>query len=206
LAEEKRTPKKKSKEPRSIWRLLFWEALAAAGFYWLTRHALPPDWKGMPFKQNALFFLAAYPALFLYRWGGLDGFLGVLLAPAATVTGWILGASVYLWAEYAFLLGSLPYAGILRAHWIGGGLLFIPVYLLFLRNLMGISRLYYTMEECLALCLWAALGGGGGFWAGRLLDDHLQKTPFFENHRFMIWLLILWLGLVLALLIARKKK
>ena len=198
--------KKKTKESRSPWRLLFWGGLAFLGFYWLSRHPVPIDFKTIPFRENALFFLVAYPLLFVYRWMGVDGFLGVLLGPVAWVLGWVLGVSIYLWIEYAFLLAQLPYAGILKVHWIGMGLLFVPLYLLFFRNFMGISRIYYTMEECLALCLWVALGGGGGFLLGKFFDDHLQQTAFIQNYRFVLWLLLIWLGMVLALLIARKKK
>ncbi|HET9869713.1 MAG TPA: hypothetical protein VFR02_04335 [bacterium] len=206
MAEETRAPKKKSGEPRSLWRLLFVEALAAAGFYWMTRHAVPPGWKGGTFRLNALFFLAAYPLLFIYRWVLPGGFFGVLLGPAALVLGLALGVSTYLWMEYGFLWAGLPYAGILRAHWAVLGALFVPLYLMFFRNLMGISRLYYTMEECLALCLWVGLGGGGGFLLGKLLDDRLQDAPFFQHHRFLIWLFLIWLGTVAALLLARKRK
>ncbi|HVM32160.1 MAG TPA: hypothetical protein VMU88_03435 [bacterium] len=206
MAEEKKAAKKKTRESRSLWRLLFWEALAAAGYYWMTRHASPPEWKTSLLRENAVFFLAAYPLLFLYRWVGVEGFWGVLLGPLALVLGLALGVSSYLWCEYGFLLAKLPYAGILRAHWIILGLFFAPLYLLLLRNLMGVSKIYYTMEECLALGLWTVLGGGTGFWLGRILDDHFSQTPFFMDHRFILWLGLIWLGAILALLLARKKK
>lgn len=206
MAEEQKKQKQKNGGTRSLWRLLFWEGSALVGFYGMTRLSLPPGWKGVPFRENAAFFIAAYPLLFVCRWIGAEGFLGVLLNPVALVLGWILGASTYLWIEYGLWAAGSPAAGLLRSHWVPMGLLFIPVYGLFLINLMGISRIYYTMEECLALLLWAAMGGGGGFLLGKLLDEHLERTPFLENHRFMIWLSWVGVGVVLALLIARKKK
>lgn len=172
----------------------------------MTRLSLLAGWKGIPFRENAAFFIAAYPLLFVCRWIGVEGFFGVLLGPVALVLGWILGASTYLWAEYGLWAMGSPAAELLRSHWVLMGLLFIPVYGLFLVNWMGIGRIYYSMEECLALSLWGALGGGGGFLLGKLLDDHLKRTPFLETHRFIIWLSLVGLGVVLALLVARKKK
>lgn len=198
---------KASKQSRSFWRILFWEALGAAGWFYLIHHPLAGHSSTQHlFHLNALFFLAAYPLLFIYRWAAVEGFFSVLLKPFSWVLNWALGVSAYFWLEYLFLTLQLPYFGIMTNHWILTAILFIFPYFLIIQKFWGVSRLYYTMEECLALGLLTVLGGGAGFGLGELAVHHLGEYPFLAGHQFLIWLLLVWLGVVLSAWIAQKKK
>jgi hypothetical protein len=198
---------KASKQSRSFWRILFWEALGTAGWLYLTHHPLTghPSTQHL-FHLNALFFLAAYPLLFIYRWAAVEGFFNVLLKPLGWALSWALGVSAYFWLKYLFLTLQPVYFGVMTNHWILTAILFIFPYFLILQKFWGVSRLYYTMEECLALGLLTLLGGAAGFFLGKFAVDRLTGIPWLEGHRFLIWLLLAWLGVVLAAWIAQKKK
>ena len=196
-----------SRQGRSLWRILFWEALGAAGWFAVAHH----PFMGHPSEQrlfylNALFFLAAYPFLFIYRWAAVEGFLSVLLGPFSWLLSWVLGVSAYFWLEYGCFVFQPTYYSILAGHWVLCGILLIFPYFLIVQKFWGVSRLYYTMEECLALGLWAALGGAAGFLMGKWTVNHLENVPWLGGHRFLAWLLWIWLGVVAASWIAQKKK
>jgi hypothetical protein len=191
---------------RSVLRLLFWEALGLAGLIEIHSHPIANHFWDLNFSYNALFFLAAYPILFVYRWKAAGGCLGTLLRPLSFLLSWGLGVSAFIWMTYAFLLTGSPYFYSPIQHPLVLGFLFAFVYFPLVQPLWGISRKYQTLVDLLGVLLLSAscgfLGYEVGWWVGR-------KFPAVRadgDHWFLMWLGLILLGMAVGALAGQKRE
>src|SRR5258708_1290404 len=130
---------------RSILRLLFWEGMALAGLLHVRLYPLADPFWNLNFFYNALFFLAPYPVLYVYRWKLSGGCLSTLMWPLSFVLSWALGVSAYLWLAYIFLFTVIPYSHAMTTHWFALGLLFGFIYFPLVQPLWGVSKKYQSL-------------------------------------------------------------
>ena len=191
-------------EPRSFLRLLFWEGAALLGFLHLHLHPMAKDRFEWLFFYNGLFFLVAYPLLFVYRWKFTDGCLSTILWPVSFVLGWALGASAYLWTAYALLFTGNPFGLTLMGHWVVLGFLFLFIYLPLLQPLLGTSRNYATLGQLAWILFYSTLGCLLGFLLGQFVDHKFGASIGMDSRRFLLWLALTLVGAAVGALAGQK--
>lgn len=197
--------KAKEGNDRSILRLLFWEGLGLAGFLHVLRHPVTHEWWSLHFFHNALFFLVAYPLLYVARWKATAGCLHMILLPLSFVLSWALGLSAYLWTTYWLYITGSPYSSAFTQHEIILGILFVFVYFPLIQPLWGISRKYFSLGDLTWLLLYSSLGGFLGFLVGRFVDQKIGENLGTDGRRFLLWLILILLGLAIGALTAQRR-
>ncbi|HEY5040179.1 MAG TPA: hypothetical protein VIJ93_14015 [bacterium] len=194
---------KGSENSRSFLRLLFWEGMAAAGFLHILRHPIAnPIW-ALNFYYGALFFLVAYPLLYVYRWKVAEGCLGMVMWPVSSLLSWGLGVSAYFWLTY--WLYFTPYSYSLTQHEIILGLLFVFVYFPLIQPVLGISKHYFSLGELPWILFYSGLGGFLGFLLGKFVDDRFGISMGADSRRFLLWLFLILLGTAVGALAAKRR-
>ena len=179
----------------TLTRLLFWEGLAFLAFLYLLHAPLANHQWEWIFFYNSLFFLAAYPLLYVYRWKMVGGCLGVVMWPLSFVLDWALGISAYLWTTYGLLVLGSPYFHAMMDHPIVLGALFLLVYFPLIQPLWGVNARFLSLGELTGVLIYAVLGGTAGFFGGWFVDAKLSGFLHTEDIRFPLWLgLILLFG------------
>lgn len=189
---------------RSIVRLLVWEALALVGFLQIQFHPFANELWDLNFRYNALFFLVAYPFLYIYRWKLTEGCLSTLLWPFSFLFGWLMAVSAYLWMAYLLLLFGSSFFYTVIHHMAALGFLFIFLYFPILQPLLGVGQSYHSFGTVLKSLLWAGLGGALGYFLGFWVDSRFGHSFPEEGHRFLLWLGLMLLGAALGALFAPK--
>jgi hypothetical protein len=189
---------------RSLLRLLFWEGLAVAALLHLRQHPLADSFWSLNFFYNALFFLVAYPLLYVYRWKMAGGCLGAILWPLSFPLSWGLGASAYLWVAYAFLAAGSPYYNMMIHHPVVLGALFVFVYFPLLQPLCGLSKKYQSLGALFWIFLFSGLGGFLGYLLGQFVDRKYGAS-FAGGNRFLLWLALILIGTAVGALAARRR-
>lgn len=193
-------------QDRSIFRLIFWEALALAGLLQVQLHPFANEIWDLNFRYNALFFLVAYPFLFVYRWKLKEGCLHLALWPFGFLFGWLLGVSAYLWVAYLLLLFQSPFFFTMIRHTAALGFLFIFVYFPIIQPLWGVGPGYPSLGTVLKSLVWAGLGGAAGYVLGFWVDSRFGHSLSQEGHRFLLWLGLMLLGAALGALWGQGKE
>src|SRR5258708_6549718 len=114
--------------------------MALAGFLHIRLHPIANQLWDLNFFYNSLFFLIAFPMLYIYRWKLTDGCLNMILWPISFVLSWGLGVSVYLWIVYVALYWGSPYFSSLIHHDVVLGCLFAFIYFPVIQPLLRVSR------------------------------------------------------------------
>ena len=195
---------KSSDNDRSLLRLFLWEGLAFAGFLHILRYPNANALWSLHFFYNALFFLIAYPILYVYRWKLADGFLGIFMWPFSFLLSWGLGVSAYLWITYWLQFTGSPYTNSMTSHWAVLGLLFAFIYFPLVQPIWGISGKYYSLGQLLAKFLLSGLGGFLGLLLGKFVDGKYGVT--IGSNRFLLWLSLILIGTAVGALAARRKR
>jgi hypothetical protein len=191
--------------PRSLLRMLFWEGLGVAWFLHVLSHPVAHELLGVGYFYAAIFFLAAYPLLYIYRWKLAGGFLDILLWPLSFILGLGLGVSAYLCITYwLYFLGN-PYAYSLIKHFYALGPLFVFIYYPVIQPFWGVTKRYYSLPGLLVLVIYAGLCGFLGFLVGYFLDQKLGSSLGSAHSRFVLWLLLMFLGTAIGGLAAQKR-
>jgi hypothetical protein len=198
-------PKKDTSESRSILRLLLWEGLAAAGFLHLRLHPIADPIWSMNFFYNSLFFLTAYPILYVYRWKLADGCLGMVMWPLSFALSWGMGASAYLWILYGFYFTGNPFFRPMADHFLALGALFILVYFPLLEPALGVSRRYYSLGQLFWIYFYSALGGFIGYETGWFISQKFASVQADRSHWFLLWVFLMLLGTAAGALLAQRR-
>ena len=191
---------------RSIFRLLIWEGFAAAGLVYLYLHPVKDPVWGRYFFYNALFFLLAYPLLFVYRWKMTDGCLSKVLWPLAFLLSFGLGASTYLWIACLFNQFGSPYCNAMTGHSIPLGIVFTFIYFPLIQPLLGVSKKYQNLAGILWLLFFSALGGFIGYETGWFLSQKITSIRTVHDRWLLFWLGFTFLGTAIGALIAQRRK
>jgi hypothetical protein len=195
----------KSKLSRSFLRLFFWEGVGLAGFLHLQAHPIAsPSWS-LHFFYGSLFFLVAYPILYLYRWKVAGGCLGMVLWPLSYVLSWGLGVSAYLGLAYLLFFTGNPAFFTLQDHWAAMGFLFIFVYFPLIQPLWGVSRNYCSLPDLFRILLYSIPGSCLGFGLGWVVSQKFMFASASNETRFLIWLGMILLGTALGSLLAQRR-
>ena len=195
---------KGSENSRSLFRLFFWEGLALAGL--LHIHLHPPfadSLLNILFFYNSLFFLVAYPLLYVYRWKMAGGCLGTLMFPISFVLSWFLGASLYIWITYWMLFTGNPYVKALMKHWYVLGPLSAFVYFPLIEPLLGISRRFFTLGQLLKIVFFSSLCGFLSILLAMYVDQKFGES--IGANRFLLRLFIILIGTAVGALAARPR-
>ncbi len=196
---------KGSEGSRSFLRLLFWEGMALAGFLHTRLSPIAnPIWN-LNFFYGALFFLVAYPILYVYRWRVTEGCLATILWPLSFVLSGALGVSCYLWLAYILLFTQSPYYYSMTNHWAVLGALFAFIYFPLVEPVLGVSKKYQSLGGLFWVFLYSALGGFFGFLSGRFVDQKFGVSIGLDNRRFLLWLALILLGTALGAMIGQKR-
>lgn len=190
---------------RSIIRLLLWEGAAAAGLVYIHLHPYADHVWNLNFFYNALFFLLAYPLLYVYRWKLADGCLATLMWPVSFLLSWGLGVSAYLWIAYLFLIIGSPYFFAMTTHVLPLAVLFAFIYFPLVQPLLGISKNYQTLGGHIWLLLYSALGGFFGYETGWFVSRKFPSVQTEHNHWLLLWLGLTFLGVAIGALIAQRR-
>jgi hypothetical protein len=182
---------------RSILRLLLIEACALGGYLYLQSHPITPPLWNLNFRYNALFFLAAYPLLFVYRWKLAEGCLGMILWPLSFILSWGLGVSCYLWLTCGCYYWGSPFLKCLTRDEIILGFLFALVYFPLLQPLLGTTRKYFTLWEMAGTLFFSALGGFLGYLLGQFVDQKFG-LGLGVDRRFPLWLGLILMGMAVG--------
>lgn len=191
---------------RSLLRLFFWEGLALAGLVQIYFHPYADHLWNLNFFYNALFFLVAYPLLYIYRWKMTDGCLGTVMWPLSFVLSWLLGISAYLWITYSLLLANSPYFNALKNHEIALGILFIFVYFPLIQPLWGISKKYHSLGELVWILFYSGLGGFIGYEMGWFISNKFPTVRTDISHWFLLWLSLILIGASIGAWAARSRR
>ncbi len=191
---------------RSLIRLLFWEGLAAAGLVYIRLHPYADHIWNLNFFYNALFFLLAYPLLYVYRWKLTDGCLATFMWPVSFVLTWGLGASAYLWIAYLLLITGSPTFFAMTTHLLPLGILFAFVYFPLIQPLLGTSKNYLTLGGLFWLIFYSALGCFFGYETGWFLSKKLPSVQTEHSHWLLLWLGLTFLGTATGALIAQRRE
>lgn len=189
---------------RSFLRLLFWEGAALAGFIHLRTHPLAAPLWSLNFFYNALFFLVAYPLLYVYRWKMSDGCLNLVLWPLSFVLSWGLGVSTYLWTAYWFYVTGNPFFTVMTRHEIVPGTLFVLIYFPLIQPVLGTSQRYQSLGQLFWVFLYSGLGGFFGFLLGQFVVRKWGESMVGGN-QFLLWLGLILLGTAIGSLIAQRR-
>lgn len=190
---------------RSIIRLLIWEGLAASGLIYIHLHPYADPIWNLNFFYNALFFLLAYPILYVWRWKLADGCLGTLMWPVGFVLSWLLGVSAYLWITYLLLIISSPYFYAMKLHYLSLGILFAFIYFPLLQPLLGIGKKYQTLGGHVWALFYSVLGGFIGYETGWFVSRKFPAIRADGSHWFLLWLGLTFLGTAVGALIAQRR-
>ncbi len=190
---------------RSLLRLFFWEGLALAGLVQIHFHPYADHFWNLDFFYNAVFFLVAYPLLYIYRWKMTDGCLGTVMWPLSFVLSWLLGVSAYLWITYILLLSNSPYFNALKNHEMALGVLFVFVYFPLIQPLWGISKKYYSLGEMVWIVFYSGLGGFIGYETGWFISNKFPTVRTDISHWFLLWLGFILLGTAIGALTAQRR-
>jgi hypothetical protein len=183
--------------------MFLWEGLALAGLLHIRLHPnANPIWD-LNFFYNALFFLVAYPILYVYRWKMAGGCLGTIMWPLSFVLSGCLGISAYLWTTYLLLWSGSPYANSMKNHWLVLGPLFALVYFPLVEPLWGISRKFFSMGQLFGILFYSALCGFLSLLLARFVDQKFGESM--GTNRFLLWLGLVLLGSAVGALIARQR-
>ncbi len=194
-----------SDHSRSILRLLIGEGLAAAGLVYARLHPYADPLWNLNFFYNALFFLLAYPILYVYRWTMAEGCLAAVLWPVSFVLSWGLGVSCYLWIAYLLLLGNSPYFYAMKLHYVPLGVLFAFIYFPLIQPILGVGPKYQTLGGLLGLFLYSALGGFFGYETGWFLSRRFPAIQTEHSHWLLLWLGLTFLGTAIGAQVAPKR-
>jgi hypothetical protein len=189
---------------RSFLRLLLWEGAALAGLLHLQMHPLASPLWSLNFFYNALFFLVAYPLLYVYRWKVSEGCLNLILWPLSFVLSWGLGVSTYLWMAYWFNFTGNPFSAAMRNHEIVLGILFAVIYFALIQPVLGTSQRYQSLGQLLWVFLYSALGGFLCFLLGQFVV-HKWGDSMTSGNQFLLWLGLILLGTAVGSLIAQRR-
>ena len=189
---------------RSLLRLFFWEGLAVAALLHLRQHPLADSFWSLNFFYNALFFLAAYPILYVYRWKLAGGCLGTILWPLSFLLSFGLGVSAYLWIAYVFYFTLNPYYHLMIHQAPILGVLFLFLYFPLIQPLWGIGQKYYPLGKLVWILVCAALGGFLGFLLGQYLTNKFAQSLGSDKTQFLLWLALIFLGTAAGALAARR--
>ena len=181
-------------QPRSLLRMLFWEGLGVAGLVHVLRHPVANEAWGLSFFYSALFFLAAYPLLYIYRWKLAGGFLDILLWPLSFILSLGLGVSAYLWTAYWLYIMGNPYSYSLIKHCYVLGPLFVFIYFPIIQPFWGVTKRYYSLPGLFVLVFYSGLCGFLGYLVGYFLDQKFGASLGGANSRFVLWLSLIFLG------------
>ena len=179
--------------------------MALAGFLHIRLHPIANHLWDLNFFYNGLFFLVAYPLLYVYRWKLTDGCLNMVLWPLSFVLSWGLGISVYLWIVYIALFWGSPYFSSLIHHQAVLGGLFAFIYFPVIQPLLGVSRRYHSLGELVWILFYTGLGGFVGFLLGHFVDGKYALSIGTDGHRFLLWLALIFLGAAIGALVAQKQ-
>ncbi len=195
---------KGSDNSRSFLRLLFWEGAALVGFLHLRMHPLASPLWSLNFFYNALFFLVAYPLLYVYRWKMGEGCLNLILWPLSFVLSWGMGVSAYLWTAYWFYVTGNPFFTAMTRHEIVLGFLFIFIYFALIQPVLGTSQKYQSLGQLVWVFVYSALGGFLCFLLGQFV---LRKwgDSMLPSNQFLLWLGLILLGMAIGSLIAQRR-
>lgn len=194
----------KNRSDRSIVHLLLWEGLALAGWAYHHGHPLADPFWQYAFRDNALFFLVAYPLLFVYRWKAAEGCLGTILSPLSFVLSLALGVSAYLWLAFLFHATGNPFFFDMTRHPAVLGILFAFLYFPLIQSLWGISKDYVPLGRLIWVTFYSALGGLLGFLLGRFVLEKAGASLGKGNYAFLLWLGLILLGAAIGALAARR--
>ena len=183
-----------SDNSRSILRLFLWEGLAVAGLVTIHLHPYANHVWNLNFFYNALFFLLAYPILYVYRWKMTDGCLASILWPLSFVLSWGLGVSSYIWIAYLLLTLNSPYFYAMTGHYAALGVLFAFIYFPLIQPLLGIGRQYQSLGQLLGTFFYSALGGFIGYETGWFISQKFLSVRTNTGHWFLLWLGLVFLG------------
>ena len=196
---------KGSENSRSILRLFFWEGLALAGLVLIHSHPFADHLWNLNFFYNALFFIVAYPILYIYRWKMTEGCLGTVMWPVSFGLSWLLGVSAYLWTAYILLLVNSPYFYSFESHALALGALFIFVYFPLIQPLWGIGKRYYELGELFWTLLYSAIGGFIGYETGWFISAKFPTIRTDNGHWFLLWVGFILLGTALGAFLAQRR-
>ncbi len=189
---------------RSLTRLLLWEGMGLLGFLHILRHPLADPLWALNYRYNALFFLAAYPLLYVYRWTMMGGCLGMILFPLSFVLSLGLGACAYIWVLYSLLFSASPYYHAATRHgWVLGPLFIALVYFPLVEPLWGVSRKYHSLGQWGRIFVFAAVGGFLGYLLGWAVQGKLHGLLASDNLVFLAWLTLIGAGTALGSYAAR---
>ncbi|HVZ79339.1 MAG TPA: hypothetical protein VHE12_00910 [bacterium] len=189
---------------RSLIRLIVWEGLAFAGFLQIHFHPFANEIWDLNFRYNALFFLVAYPFLYVYRWKLDDGCLRLALWPFGFLFGWLLCVSSYLWIAYLLLLLRSHFFYSMIDHPGSLGFLFIFLYFPILQPLLGVGQRYTSVLTVLKSLLWAGVGGVLGYSLGFWVDSRFGHSLSQEGLRFLVWLGLILFGAALGAVLGQR--
>ena len=196
---------KESGTTHSLGRLLFCEGLSLAGFLHLHFHPLANTLWEWLFYHSALFFLVAYPVLYVYRWKLPGGCLATLMWPLSFPLSIGLGAATYLWIAYFFLVTGNPYYGGMMNHPVALGLIFPFLYFPVLQPILGVTAKVYPLGELWKLALLSLLGGAVGYFAGWALLQKWGSHVSSGDLKFTLWLGLILLGAALGAFLVRRR-
>lgn len=196
---------KGSESSRSILRLLTWEGLAAMGLVCTRLHPYADPIWNLNFFYNALFFLLAYPILYVYRWKVTDGCLATILWPLSFVLSWGLGVSSYVWTAYLLLLGNSPYFFAMTTHFIALGILFAFIYFPLIQPILGVNKKYQDLGGLVWLLFYSILGGFLGYETGWFVSRKFPSVQTEHGHWLLLWLGLTFLGTAIGALIAQRR-
>ena len=195
-----------SENYRSIFRLLIWEGLAVVGLVFLFLHPSTDLAWSRPFFYNALYFLFAFPLLFVYRWKLTEGCLSKVLWPLAFLLNLGLGVSTYLWIACLLNKFGSPYFYAMIVHYLPLGILFVFVYFPLIQPLLGISKKYQNFGGILWLLFYSALGGFIGYETGWFLSQKIASIRTVHDRWLLLWLGFTFLGTAIGALIAQRRQ
>jgi len=186
-------------------RFLFWEGLALVGFFHIRLHPFDDRIWGPVFFHNALFFLAAYPILYFFRWSLGDGCLAKILWPIGFALGLALGASTYLWLAYLFLTVNSPYFHSMTQHETALGILFALLYFPLIQPLLGVSKKYHSLGELFWVLLFSGVGGFAGYEAGWFIFRKAAWAHEDRSRWFLAWLALILLGSAIGAWLGQRR-
>jgi hypothetical protein len=190
---------------RSVFRLMFWDSLAVAGLVYIRLHPqADPTWD-QAFFYNALFFLVAFPVLFVYRWKMTDGCLPSILWPLSFALSAAVGVSCYLWVAYILLMTGSPYSGAMTQHYVTLGILFAIIYFTLGQALLGVGKNYQALGQLVWVLFYSALGGFIGYETGWFVSQKFPSVQIDHSHWLLLWLGITLLGVAIGSLLSQKR-
>ena len=199
-------PNDKSSSNRSILRLFFWEGLALTGLAIIHYHQNANHIWNLNFFYNALFFLVAYPLLYVYRWKMAEGCLGTMLWPFSYLLNWLLGVSAFLWTAFGLFMADSPFYYKFIDHEIIFGILFVFIYFPLIQPLWGTGKKYYSLVELLWILVYSALGGFLGYVAGWFFSNKFPSVRTDTGHWFLLWLGFILLGTAIGAMVAQRRE